>query len=93
VPFLLDAATLRAGDSFTFVTDLGDVDFLGTPSGTGGYDDLRPGAETIDIEGVEVLVSSLDDLMRMKRAAGRRKDLVELEILGALRDERDGIDE
>ena len=32
-------------------------------------------------------VASLDALMEMKRAAGRPKDRIELEILGALRDE------
>ncbi|MEY2474944.1 MAG: hypothetical protein QOG87_259 [Actinomycetota bacterium] len=90
VPFLLDGATLVAGDSFTFTTDLGDVDVLGTPSGTGGYDDLRAGADEVVIDGLVVQVASLDDLMRMKRAAGRPKDRIELEVLGALRDERDG---
>jgi hypothetical protein len=34
-----------------------------------------------------VLVVSLDDLIRLKRAAGRPKDLVEVEILAALREE------
>jgi hypothetical protein len=34
-------------------------------------------------------VASLDDLIAMKRAAGRPKDRVELEILGALREEID----
>jgi hypothetical protein len=38
---------------------------------------------------LEVPVASLDDLIRMKRAAGRPKDRIELEILGALRDEID----
>jgi hypothetical protein len=38
---------------------------------------------------MELQVVGLDDLMRMKRAAGRPKDRVELEILGALRDELD----
>jgi hypothetical protein len=90
VTFLLDAATLRAGDGFTFTTDLGDVDILGTPSGTAGYDDLRPGAELVDVGGIAVPVASLEDLMRMKRAAGRAKDRIELEVLGALRDERAG---
>lgn len=87
VPFRLDAKTLAAGDSFTFTTDLGDLDVLGTPSGTKGYDDLVIDAQTVQIDGRDVLVASIDDLIRMKRAAGRPKDLVEIEILGALREE------
>jgi hypothetical protein len=43
----------------------------------------------MDIGGVTVKVASIDDLIRMKRAAGRPKDLIELEVLGALRDEID----
>jgi hypothetical protein len=39
--------------------------------------------------GIPLLVAGLDDLMAMKRAAGRPKDRVELEILGALREEVD----
>jgi hypothetical protein len=85
--FRLDARTLAAGDSFTFVTKLGDFDVLGTPSGTQGYDDLVRSAETLHVGGRSVLVASVDDLIRMKRAAGRPKDLVEVEILGALREE------
>ena len=87
VPFRLDARTLAAGDSFTFVTDIGDLDVLGTPSGTQGFDDLSRDADRIEIGGRTTLVASVDDLIRMKRAAGRPKDLVEIEILGALREE------
>lgn len=89
VPFILDGRTLAAGDSFTFSTDAGDLDILATPAGTGGYDDLVRTAVETDLDGVSVLVADIDDLIRMKRAAGRPKDLVELEILGALRDELD----
>ncbi len=89
VPFQLDARTLFNGDSFTFTTDFGALDCLATPSGTGGYDDLEQAAETMPVGGGrKVRVSSIDDLIRMKRAAGRRKDLLALEELGALRDER-----
>jgi len=87
VPFILDARTIRNGDSFTFVTEYGSVDILATPSGTAGYPDLVAGAVTMDFGGYEVDVVALDDLIRMKRAAGRPKDRVEVEILIALRDE------
>lgn len=87
VPFRLDAGTLAAGNSFTFVTDIGDLDILGTPSGTDGYEDLVRDAERVEIDGRTILVASIEDLIRMKRAAGRPKDLVEIEILGALREE------
>jgi hypothetical protein len=85
----VDATTLLLGDHFIFSTDLGDLDCLGTPAGTQGYADLLRDAVDVEIAGVTVKVAALDDLMRMKRAAGRPKDLVELEILGALRDEID----
>jgi hypothetical protein len=39
------------------------------------------------IDSVRVLVASLPDLIRLKRTAGRPKDLVEVEILSALREE------
>lgn len=89
LPFKLDAATLLLGDHFTFSTDAGDLDCLGTPSGTEGYPDLVKNGVDLAIEGMVVKVTSLDDLIRMKRAAGRPKDRVELEILGALRAELD----
>ena len=87
VSFSLDAKTLAAGDHFTFVTDRGDLDCLGIPSGTLGYDDLKKDAVDVDLDGLVVAVASIEDLIRMKRAAGRPRDLAELEILGALRDE------
>jgi predicted nucleotidyltransferase len=89
VPFRLDARTLFNGDSFTFTTDFGAFDCLATPSGTSGYNDLKQGAEAMPVSrGLKVWVCSIDDLIRMKRAAGRTKDRLDLENLGALRDER-----
>ena len=90
LPFQLDAKTIKMGDSFTFTTDLGALDCLGTPAGTDGFKDLSANAELMDFDGLTVQVVSLDDLIRMKRMAGRAKDRIELEVLGALRDEIEG---
>jgi hypothetical protein len=90
VPFLLQPETLAAGDHFTLSTDLGNLDLLGAPAGTDGYDDLVEDATDVDLDGLIVKVASVDALIRMKRAAGRAKDRIELEILGALRDELGG---
>lgn len=87
VPFQLDARTLQAGDHFTFTTSAGSVDCLGTPAGVDGFDELARSAVTFDVDGFSVLVASLEDLIRMKRAAGRPKDLIAAEWLSALRDE------
>ena len=87
VPFLLDAKTLAAGDHFTLMTDAGNLDILGTPAGVEGFDALEREAKAFDLGGLTVPVASIDDLIAMKRAAGRPKDLIEVEVLGALRDE------
>ncbi len=90
LPFHPDPKTLERGDVFTFTTDFGDLDILGTPAGVSGFGELDANADEAELDdGLVVRVASLDDLIRMKRAAGRPKDRVELEILGALRDEID----
>ncbi len=87
VPFILDAQTLAAGDHFTFTSRAGDVDVLGTPAGVTGFDELDRRAVAFDLGDVTVRVASIDDLIRMKRAAGRPKDLIEVEVLAAVRNE------
>jgi hypothetical protein len=87
VPFVASPETLEVGDHFTFTTVLGDLDCHGIPAGTLGYEDLVKTAIDVDLDGLVVAVASLDDLIRMKRSAGRPRDLAELEILGALREE------
>jgi hypothetical protein len=92
VPFLLDTRTLRAGDHFTFSISVGALDILGTPSGAKGFADLDPNATDEVVDGLTIRVASIEDLIRMKRAAGRPKGLIALEWLSAVRDELGGPD-
>jgi hypothetical protein len=89
VPFQLDAASLRNGLNFTFKTKHGDFDCLGDPGGGFDYELLKRNADKVNVAGLKVIVASLDDLIAMKRAAGRNKDRIEVENLSALREVRD----
>lgn len=85
--FKIERRTLELGDHFTLTTDVGPLDCLGTPSGTNGFPELALHAVTLDIDGIPVKFAALEDLIRMKRAAGRPKDRIEIEVLEALREE------
>jgi hypothetical protein len=87
LPFRLDRQSLQAGDHFTFATDVGPIDCLGTPAGTEGFPDLDASATDEDVGGVVVRVASVDDLIRMKRATGRPQDRIAIEWLSALGEE------
>ncbi len=91
VSLRLEGATLAAGENCRFDTDAGPLDVLGEPAGIGGgFDELRANATDFDLgKGIVVPVGDLEDLIRMKRAAGRPTDRVELEVLIAVREERD----
>ena len=87
LPFVLDASSLRLGDTFTLSTRVGPVDILATPSGTRGFGDLERDAVVMPLGDFSVRVVSIDDLIRMKLATGRDKDVIEAHVLGALRNE------
>ena len=91
VPFVPDAGTLRNVELLTLDTDAGRVDVLARPAGFPGYSTLRERAERFDLGGTAFLVASIRDLLAMKEAAGRPKDLADIAELTAilrLRDER-----
>jgi predicted nucleotidyltransferase len=86
LPFVPDATTLRRLEVLTLKTSAGELDLLARPAGAPGYDALRKRATRVDLGDFNVLISSLDDLIAMKRAAGRTKDLADVEELEAIRD-------
>jgi hypothetical protein len=85
VPFVPDGRTLRHTRVLTLDTPEGLLDVHAEPDGSHGYANLKANAMIVAVAGVEVKVAGLDDLIAMKKAAGRPKDRVAVEELEAIR--------
>lgn len=81
VAFVPDVGTLRRIETLTLTTEFGDFDVLAHPDGAPPYERLRRNADRYDIGAFAVLVASIYDLVAMKQAAGRAKDLLDVEEL------------
>jgi hypothetical protein len=75
LPFDWSVQTIQKGLNFTLISTLGSLDLLGEIVGGGGYDQLLPETIKVEIAGVDCLCLALDRLIKVKRAAGRPKDL------------------
>jgi hypothetical protein len=85
VPFIPDARTLMGVQLLTLETDAGWFDVHKRPDGAPPYERLRQNAVRMDAGGFSILVASIDDLVAMKRAAGRPQDLIDIETLEAIK--------
>jgi predicted nucleotidyltransferase len=90
VPFVPDGRTLRGTQILCLNTPLGGLDLVARPEGAPRYERLRARAEVVEIAGVEVPVASIDDMIAMKRAAGRPQDLIDIDALEIARRRRRG---
>lgn len=88
LPFVLDERTLKNTSNLTLETEVGPIDLLGEVAGVSSFEMLWERSSTIEVFGIPVHVASLDDLIAMKQAAGRPKDLNHLLELKALREQR-----
>lgn len=79
------AGMLAEGQRVLIETELGPLDIVRGLAGVPAYDTLRGRATEVDIAGVTIAVCSLEDLRAMKRAAGRTRDLADLEDLDTAR--------
>jgi predicted nucleotidyltransferase len=81
-PFSI-AAALAGGDQVAIETDLGRLDVVQGLDGVPDFEELRSRAVEAEILGSTVWVCSRDDLRAMKQAAGRTRDLADIEDLDA----------
>lgn len=84
----LDARSLTSGTNWTLLTRVGRLDLLGEPGAGLDYASLLPGARLIQGQR-SYLVASVRDLLAMKVAVGRPKDIGHAELLRILVEELD----
>lgn len=81
---LTDPHQLRQAPLIPVMTRAGPLDVVNVEHVAGGprsYEALRDAALRVDLRGCEIAVAALPDLIRMKRAAGREQDLMDIEAL------------
>lgn len=83
-PRPIDPSLLVGVKLITFDTCLGELDLLFEAVGGFTYNTIAPQATTFTVEGHAVQVVSRTDLITMKRAAGRPKDIAVVGELEAL---------
>ena len=79
-------------DDFTqlvesFTSPIGYIDVFREARAIGGYDRLHPRADRRDVEGIQIVIASLDDIIASKQATDRAKDRAQLPALLALKAE------
>lgn len=76
LPFDHDGPSLGRAAIWNLICPHGEFDISFRPSGfDGGYAELAVHAHRMIVQGVEVAIADLDDVIRSKEAAGRPKDL------------------
>ena len=84
LPFVPDGETLRRIELLALETSAGTLDVLAKPPGAPPFKTLWERADRLDAGGFVIRVASIDDLLAMKRAAGRPKDLADIAELEAI---------
>jgi len=77
------ASQLASGEQVAIETELGRLDIVQGLDGVPGFDELHARAAEAQVLGTKVAVCSVEDLKAMKQAAGRTRDLADLEDLDA----------
>lgn len=80
------APLLASSDQWHLITAHGPLDILTLPAHLGSFDDMRDRAHEIALGDLSIPIAHRDDLLKMKRAAGRPQDLADVKLLESLDD-------
>lgn len=78
---------LASGEQWHLITAHGLLDVLTLPAHLGSFADVRARAHDVHLGDLLIPIAHRDDLLRMKRAAGRPQDLADIRLLESLDDE------
>ena len=77
---------LASSDQWHLITPHGPLDVLTLPAHLGSFADMRARAHEVVLGELTVPIAHRDDLLEMKRAAGRPQDLADIRLLETLDD-------
>ena len=80
------ASLLASGDQWHLTTAHGRIDIIAPPARLGSFDEMRERAHLVPLGDLSVPIASREDLLTLKRAAGRPQDLADVRLLESLDD-------
>jgi hypothetical protein len=80
------APLLASSDQWHLITDHGPLDILTLPAHLGSFADMRARAHEVPLGDLSIPIAHREDLLEMKRAAGRPQDLADIRLLESLDD-------
>jgi hypothetical protein len=78
------AAMLGGSDLWHLITSHGPLDIVTLPAHLGSFEEMRARAHKTPLGELIVPIAHRDDLLKMKRAAGRPQDLADVRLLESL---------
>jgi hypothetical protein len=80
------APLLASSDLWHLITIHGPLDVLTLPAHLGSFTDMRARAHEVPLGDLSIPIAHREDLLKMKRAAGRPQDLADVRLLESLDD-------
>jgi len=80
------APLLASSDQWHLITVHGPLDIVTLPAHLGSFADMRARAHEVPLGDLSIPIAHRDDLLKMKRAAGRPQDLADVRLLESLDD-------